>query len=88
MIQDLPHSNFKFLNDKEIDQFNLNSISENSPIGYILEVDLKYPKELHDLRRDYPLCSEKIEISSDMLSKYCKDIADHYNIKIGGVKKN
>ena len=59
MIQDLPHSNFKFLNDKEIDQFNLNSISENSPIGHILEVDLKYPKELHDLRSDYPLCSEK-----------------------------
>ena len=30
---------------------------------------------------------KKIEISSDMLSKYCKDIADQYNIKIGGVKK-
>ena len=31
--------------------------------------------------------SEKIEVSSDMLSKYCKDIADQYRIKVSGVKK-
>ena len=36
---------------------------------------------------DYPLCPEKIEVSSGMLSKYCKDIADWYDIKVGGVKK-
>ena len=28
-----------------------------------------------------------IEINYDMLSKYCKDIADCYNVKVGGVKK-
>ena len=36
---------------------------------------------------DYTLCSEKIEINYDMLSRYCKDIADWYDIKVGGVKK-
>ena len=56
-------------------------------MGYILEVDLEYCKELHDSHSDYPLCPEKIEISSDMLSGYCKDIADQYRIKVGGVKK-
>ena len=75
MIQDLPHSGFKFLNNKEIHDFDLN-ISENSPIGYILKVDLEYFKKLHNSHSDYPLCPEKIEISSDMLSKYCSDIAD------------
>ena len=35
----------------------------------------------------YPLCPEKIEARSDMLSKYCKDIAGWYDIKVGGVKK-
>ena len=47
MNQYLPHSGFKWLNQKEISDFCLNSISENSSIGYILEVDLEYPSELH-----------------------------------------
>ena len=63
------------------------SISENSSIGYFLEVDLEYPSELHHFHNDYPLAPEKLEISSDMLSKYCSDIADKYGIKVGGVSK-
>ena len=87
MIQDLPYGGFKFLSQKDINNFDLHSISENSPIGYILEVDLKYCKELHDLQSDYLLCPEKIEVNYDMLSKYCKDIAAWYDIKVGSVKK-
>ena len=87
MIQDLPTSGFKFLNNKEINDFDLDPIAKNSPIGYILEVDLEYCKELHDLHNDYPLCPEKIEVNYNMLSKYCRDIADWYGIKHGGVKK-
>ena len=86
MIQDLPYFGIKWLSDKEISNFDLN-VSENSPIGYILECDLKYPKKLHDLHSDYSLCPEKIEVNSDMLSDYCFDIADQYGIKVGGVKK-
>ena len=48
------------------------SVSEKSPIGYFLEADLKYPDELHELCNDYPIAPEKLPISSDMLSKYCK----------------
>ena len=35
MIQYLPYSGFKWLNQKEISDFCLNSVRENSPIGYI-----------------------------------------------------
>ena len=71
---------------KKLRKFDLN-ISENSPIGYILEVDLEYCKGLHDSHSDYPLCPENIEVTNNMLSKYCKDIANRYEIKVGGVKK-
>ena len=37
----LSYAGFKWL--KKADNFYVNSISENSPIGYILEVDLEYP---------------------------------------------
>ena len=62
-------------------------INEKSPIGYLLEVDLKYPDELHELHIDYPLVPEKLAVSSDMVSKYCTNIADKYEIKVGNVKK-
>ena len=41
MNEPMSYCNFKFLTKKEISKFCLNSISENSPIGYILEVDLE-----------------------------------------------
>ena len=72
---------------KNVDGFDVNLISEKSPIGYIAKVDLEYSNELHLLHIDYPLASEKLEISYDMSSDYCKKIANEYEIKVGGVKK-
>ena len=40
-----PYGGFKFL--KNVDNFDVNSISKKSPIGYILEVYLEYSNELH-----------------------------------------
>ena len=41
----------------------MNYIEEKSSIWYILEADLEYPDELHELQIDYPLAPENIEIS-------------------------
>ena len=63
----LPYGSFKFLSKEETDGFDLDSVSENSLVGYILEVDLEYCKELHDSHNYHPLCPEKIEVGYDML---------------------
>ena len=72
---------------KKSDRFDVNSISKKRLIGYFLEVDLEYPGELHELHNDYPLVPQKLAVSSDMLSKYCKEIVDEYSIKVGDIKK-
>ena len=66
----LLYEGFKWL--KNVFEFDVMSISEKGPIGYFLEVDLTDLYELHELHNDYPLASEKLAASSDILSKYCK----------------
>ena len=85
MSEYLPYEGFKWL--KNVDGFDVMLISEKSPLGYFLEVDLQYPDELHELHNDYALAPEKLAGSSDMLLKYCKKIAGKYEINIGNVKK-
>ena len=89
MSEYLPYKGFKWL--KNVDKFDVMSIDEcnsieKSPIGYFLEGDLEYPDELHELHNDYPLAPEKLDVSSDMLSKPSKKIVDKYEIKVGDVK--
>ena len=81
----LLYGGFKWL--KDVDNFNVSSINENSSTDYILEVHLEYPEELCELHNDYPLAPEKFAIPYEMLSNYCKKIVDEYGIKIGDVKK-
>ena len=75
------------MTDKEINKADLAKYKENGKKGLILEVDLEYPIELHDLHNDYPIGPEKLNVSNNMLSEYCKKIAEKYNILIGLVRK-
>ena len=87
MSQYLPTGNFKWLSQKQIEKTNLGKYIENNNKGLILEVDLEYPQELHNLHNDFPLGPEKIKVAKDMLSDYCKKIADKFNISSGLVHK-
>ena len=62
MSEKLPIHSFKWLSSGEMEKLFNNrvvQIWEKTPC--ILEVDLEYPEDLHDLHNDYPFCPERIE---------------------------
>ena len=87
MSQYLPTGGFRWMTEKQIDNIDLAKYKEDSKKGLILEVDLAYPEELHDLHNDYPLGPEKVKVTENMLSGYCKNIAKKYKISTGLVHK-
>ena len=76
MCKKLPYDDFKWyygrMDEKRVMKYN------DDDIGYILEVDLDYPKELHDLHKDYPLAPEIMCVNENMLSQVQKDIHKYY----------
>ena len=62
MSERLPVHSFKWMTNKEIENlFNNQIVQVWNKNPCILEVDLIYPEELHDLHNDYPLCPERVE---------------------------
>ena len=63
MLEKLPVGGFKWIKDvSKIDEDFVKNYDENGYIGYFLEVDVKYPKELHDLQSDLPFLPERMKI--------------------------
>ena len=63
MIQPLPVNGFEFVrNVSKTDEDFIKNYDEDTDKGYILEVDVKYPKDLHDLHSDLPFLSERMKI--------------------------
>jgi hypothetical protein len=46
------------------------------PVGYVLEVDLEYPKHLHDSYSDYPLAPEAMGVPESWISDYQRALVD------------
>ena len=86
--QYLPTGGFRWLAEKQIDKLMKEDyIHPDGDKRYTFEVDLEYPGELHELHNDYPVAAEKMKVSPDMLSPYCKMIKEKYGISIGQVAK-
>ena len=63
MSQKLPVNNFKWVEDvSRINEEFIKNYNENSSKGYIIEVDVKYPKKLHDLHSDLPFLPKRMTI--------------------------
>ena len=66
MSQKLPVDGLEWIEEDDLSKFNENFIKnydEKSDKGYILEVDVEYPKNLHKLHSDLPFLPERIKIN-------------------------
>ena len=76
MSQKLPKNNFKWVKDtSKINEEFIKNYNENSHKGYILEVDVKYPKKLHDLHSDLPFLPRRMKIDK------CKKLVSNLHNK-------
>ena len=83
MSQKLPVNGFEWVKDissinKKLKKFMklIKNYGDDSDEGYILEVNVEYPKNLHDLHNHLPFLPEKIKIN-----KCHKLICNLYNKK-------
>ena len=92
MSKKLPVNGFKWIDNKEtaepvINEDFIKNYDENNDKGYIFEIDVKYPKGLHDLHSDLPFLSERMEIN--MCKKLVCNLYDKkkYVIHINSLKQ-
>ena len=77
----LPVGKFRWLEKNEISNFDIENTGSNTNLGYILEVDLVYPENLHVKHSDFPLAPIKKKIKYDELSPYNQNIQRSSDMK-------
>ena len=76
MSEPLPCSDFEWLSRQECEELEIMKIPADGEYGYVLEVDLEYPRDkaLHDRHRDLPFCPEVRRAPAYLLPYSSEDI--------------
>ena len=86
MSKPLPKRDFKWKRVMPTEEEILNK-KENAKNGWILEVDLEYPAELHEEHNSYPLAPEKKVVKKECMSEYQKRLIKDLELKPPDSKK-
>ena len=81
LCRPLPHSEFTWLEESELEHLSKNpseilKMEDEADYGYLFEVDLDYPSELHATTVDFPLAAEGAYIEEDMFSPFMRRLYD------------
>ena len=86
MSKPLPKSGFKWKRVMPTEEEIMNK-KENAKKGWILEVDLEYPAELHKEHNSYPLAPEKKVVKKENMSDYQKNLIKELDLKLPNSNK-
>ena len=90
MSQKLPVDGFKWIEEDDISKFNekfIKNYDENSDIGYVLEVDVEYPENLHELHIDLPFLPERMKINKCTKLVCTTQDKENYVVHISALKQ-
>ena len=62
MVQNLPTHGFLWMNAEDFTPVKIDELDKKDKRGYILEVDVNYPKELHKNHNELPFLTERMKI--------------------------
>ena len=79
MSQKMPYDNHQWLSEEEILNLNIKDLKPDADVGYIFEVDLEYPCELHDLHNDFPLAPVRRKVKSSEWSPYTSHLSEEFH---------
>jgi hypothetical protein len=69
----LPTANFRWLTREEIDAVDWLNVETEGESGYVLKLDLEYPRDIHDKTQDFPLAPEPGEVTEDMFTDFMSE---------------
>ena len=76
MSQPMPVGGFEWVNYTD----QILETPADADCGFILEVDLNYPSQLHTAHNDYPLAPEKLKVEKHWMSPYQHRLIDELGI--------
>ena len=74
MMKKLPKDGYKWSEFSNIDEL-IGNYRSKTDFGHFVEIDLQYPREVHNDHSDFPLDHEKHFIKDDWLSAFSKNSA-------------
>lgn len=85
----LPYGHFEWENPENFNYDTIMQMLDNASVGYIFEVDLDYPPELHNAHNDLPFCPEHFIPPNAKYSKLCLTLHSktHYVIHYQNLKQ-
>lgn len=88
MTKKLPAGNllWKKVNTEWIKK-KIQTYQPTDDLGYLIECDLTYPPQIHDITADLPLAPEHLTINKDMISPYCLELSQKLGITMDRTPK-